>query len=99
MCYVRRMSEPTRTIPLRELRNDVSEVLRQVGDEGARIRVTVRGRPVADVVPVRAPSRTFVPWTVIERIRVDAPLDGSFRGDVRELLPDTAEDLEDPWTA
>ena len=93
------MSEPTRTIPLRELRNDVSEVLRQVGDEGARIRVTVRGRPVADVVPVQAPVRTFVPWTVVEQIRREAPLDETFRRDVRELMPDTAEDLEDPWTA
>lgn len=93
------MSEPDRTIPLRELRNDVSEVLRQVDEDRARIRVTVRGRPVADVVPVQAPVRAFVPWSVIEQIRREAPLDETFRRDVRALMPDTSEDLEDPWTA
>jgi prevent-host-death family protein len=91
------MSEPDRTIPLRELRNDVSEVLRQVEDEGATIRVTVRGRPVADVVPVQGPARTFVPWDVIQRIRREAPLDQAFRRDVRELMPDTTDDVEDAW--
>jgi prevent-host-death family protein len=42
-----------REIPQRELRNSVSDVLRQV-EAGASLRVTVRGRPVADLVPVAA---------------------------------------------
>jgi prevent-host-death family protein len=38
------------TIPQKELRNDVSEVLRRV-DAGETFRVTVAGRPVAEIGP------------------------------------------------
>jgi prevent-host-death family protein len=44
-------------IPQRELRNNVAGVLRDV-EAGGAFRVTVRGRPVADLVPTGAP-RTF----------------------------------------
>lgn len=86
------MSEPERTIPLRELRNDVSRVLREVR-EGARYRVTVDGEPVADLVPIEPQRRTFVPWATIERIVREAPLDPGFMADVR----DEDDVLEDPW--
>ncbi|MGZ5213636.1 MAG: type II toxin-antitoxin system Phd/YefM family antitoxin, partial [Actinomycetota bacterium] len=46
------MSEPDRTIPQRELRNHIGKVLREVEEESRTIRVTVDGRPVADLVPV-----------------------------------------------
>lgn len=39
-----------REIGVRELKTHLSNVLHQV-DEGEQIRVTVRGRPVADIVP------------------------------------------------
>lgn len=39
-----------REIGVRELRATLSKVLRRV-DKGERFRVTVRGRPVADLVP------------------------------------------------
>lgn len=39
-----------REIGVRELKAGLSNVLRQV-DEGEQIRVTRRGRPVADIVP------------------------------------------------
>ena len=39
-----------RTIPQRELRNNVSEVLR-AAEAGETFTVTVRGRPVARLVP------------------------------------------------
>lgn len=48
-----------RTIPQRELRNDVGRVLREV-EAGETIRVTVRGRPVVDIVPLDARARRFV---------------------------------------
>jgi prevent-host-death family protein len=38
------------SIPLRELRNDASAVLRRV-EAGERLTVTIDGRPVADLVP------------------------------------------------
>lgn len=39
-----------REIGVRELKSRLSSVLHQV-EEGEQIRVTVRGRPVADIVP------------------------------------------------
>ena len=39
-----------REIGVRELKRSLSEALRAVG-RGEQIRVTVRGRPVADIVP------------------------------------------------
>lgn len=85
------MSKVDREIPQRELRNDVSAVLREV-DAGARLRVTVRGRPVADIVPVER-RRTWVPRSELERIRRDAPLDPGFRRDLDEAAGWTIDEL------
>jgi prevent-host-death family protein len=46
-------------IPQRELRNDVSAILRRVA-AGEEFVVTVRGEPVAELRPVHR-RRTFVP--------------------------------------
>ncbi len=46
-CYIRRM----RTISQRELRNDNAKVMREVA-QGASIRVTSRGVPVAVIRPI-----------------------------------------------
>ncbi|MEX2195851.1 MAG: type II toxin-antitoxin system prevent-host-death family antitoxin [Thermoleophilaceae bacterium] len=43
-----------RQVGVRELKNDLSGWLRRV-DRGEQIRVTVRGRPVADLVPAGRP--------------------------------------------
>lgn len=40
------------TIPQRELRNNPGQVLRRV-EAGEELTVTVRGRPVADLIPTR----------------------------------------------
>ena len=42
-----------REVGVRELKQSLSEILRAVG-RGEQIRVTVRGRPVADIVPAGA---------------------------------------------
>ena len=52
-----------RTIPQRELRNDIGRVLREVA-AGGEVTVTVRGEPVADLRPVRDGPRRFVPLAV-----------------------------------
>ena len=77
-------------VPARELRNDVSGVLRRV-EAGERVRVTVSGRPVAELIPL--PSRPWSrPWKEFmqdsEQWRADADLDR----DLRALLPDTTDD-------
>jgi prevent-host-death family protein len=80
-----------REIPQRELRNDISRVLREV-ESGGRVRVTVRGRPVADLVPV-AGRPSFVARSDLERILRDAPLDGGFAVEVESVAGATIDEL------
>lgn len=40
------------------MKASLSKVLREV-EAGERVRVTVRGRPVADLVPAQAPPRRY----------------------------------------
>lgn len=85
------MSSPEREIPQRELRNDVSRILREV-EEGARITVTVRGKPVAALVPVGS-SRRFVSRHEVAEILIQAPLDREFAADLETVLGATIEEL------
>ena len=78
-------------ITQRELRNRVSEVLRQV-EGGASLTVTVRGRPAAELVPVTR-SRRFVSRATMERIVREAPLDRDFANDVDSVLDETIDRL------
>ncbi|MGH2554741.1 MAG: type II toxin-antitoxin system Phd/YefM family antitoxin [Actinomycetota bacterium] len=41
-----------REVGVRELKQSLSHILRAVG-RGERVRVTLRGRPIADIVPAR----------------------------------------------
>ena len=66
-----------KTIPQRELRNRVSKVLREV-EAGERMRITVDGRPVADLIPLAGVRRTFVPRDDVEMLLRRAPLDRNF---------------------
>ncbi len=88
MCYTGNM----RTIPQRELRNQIARVLRQV-EAGERLRVTVDGRPVADLVPVGDTRRSFVSREEVDRILADAPLDPAFASDVAAATGATIEEL------
>ncbi|MDQ3784306.1 MAG: type II toxin-antitoxin system prevent-host-death family antitoxin [Actinomycetota bacterium] len=85
-------SEPDiREIPQRELRNDISRILREVA-QGKSVRVTVKGRPVADLVPV-SEGRRLVPRAEVERLLREAPLDEGFKRDVDAVLGATIEEL------
>ena len=53
------------TIPQKELRNQVSEVLRRV-EAGETLTVTVAGREVAEISPVR--KRRWVSGSALDRI-------------------------------
>ena len=79
------------TIPQKELRNDVGAVLRRA-EAGEELTITVSGRPVAQLGPVRARS-----WVAASRL-----------ADLWALPddPQLAKDLEgfegslgDPWPA
>jgi prevent-host-death family protein len=78
-------------IPQRELRNDVSAVLRRVM-AGEQLRVTVAGRDAADLVPVEeAPS-----WTAGSRAReliAAAQADAGLADELDQAFPDRTDQL------
>lgn len=80
-----------KTIPQRELRNRISRVLREV-EAGERMRITVDGRPVADLIPVGGVRRTFVPRDDIIVLLRRAPLDRNFERDL-EVVRATVDEL------
>ena len=77
-------------IPARELRNDVSGVLRRV-EAGERLTVTVSGRPVADLAP-RPDRSSTMSWSRFVATVVGARADAGLAGDLRTLLPETTDD-------
>jgi prevent-host-death family protein len=81
-----------RVIAQRELRNDVSRVLREVA-AGERFRITVAGRPVADIVPLEGQRRTFVTREEVTAILERAPLDSAFLEDVDAAMGTTVDEL------
>jgi prevent-host-death family protein len=79
-------------VPQRELRNDTAGVLRRV-EAGERVRITVHGRPVAELVPTGR-ARQFAPFD-----RVVAGLRGLMAADDRlhEELREADTGPEDPF--
>lgn len=82
-----------RTIPQRELRNNISAVLR-AAEAGETFTVTVRGRAVARVVPPGDPERPRidVDRETIRRI-VAAPIDEHLAAE----LDANEAPVDDPW--
>ena len=78
-------------IPARELRNDVSAVLRRV-EAGERLRVTVSGRPVAELVPLPKRPRS-IPWDVFIQGSEHWRADHGLTKGLADLLPGTTDDL------
>lgn len=78
-------------VALRELRNHTSEVLHRV-EAGEELTVTVSGRPVARLVPLPR-RRSYLTLAEIVPNRADAGL----LDELREMLPETTDDMEDPW--
>jgi prevent-host-death family protein len=79
------------TIPQKELRNQVGEVLRRA-EAGEQFTITVSGRPVAELGPVRARQ-----WVSSAQL-VDlwgTPPDPTLDRDLQAL----GGELTDPWAA
>ncbi|MGI8938028.1 MAG: type II toxin-antitoxin system Phd/YefM family antitoxin [Iamia sp.] len=77
----------------RELRNNTAEVLRRV-EAGEDITITVRGRPVAQVVPLRPPRRHWVSTEELLEKLDRIPYDPAFAEDLDRLCGDTTDDLD-----
>jgi prevent-host-death family protein len=86
-----------RTIPQRELRNHIGEVLREA-EAGTEFTITVRGRPVARLGPPREPDRPRinVPGAALRAKLAETPVDTEFAADVKRLRELEAA-VEDPW--
>jgi prevent-host-death family protein len=80
-----------REVPQRELRNRTADVLREV-EAGTTIRITVNGRPVADLTPIRRRAR-FVGADALDRLYA-LPTDPSWLDDLADLR---ADEPDDPW--
>ena len=78
-------------IPVRELRNNVSQVLRRV-EAGERLRVTVSGRPVAALVPLSDRPQEM-PWQQFLRSLTNARADAALADELRALLPDRTDEM------
>jgi prevent-host-death family protein len=81
-------------VPARDLRNDVSRVLRRV-EAGERLRVTVNGRPVAELVPLPARPRTMA-WDTLMEGSEDWRADAKLARELAALVPDTTDDSAVP---
>jgi prevent-host-death family protein len=77
------------TIPQKELRNNVGEVLRRA-QSGEQITITVSGRPVAQLGPIRA--RQWVESADLQELW-DLPPDKTLARDLQAF----GSDLRDPW--
>lgn len=80
------------TIPSRELRNRTAEVLRQI-EAGALLTVTVNGRPVAELSPLRSHRRPSMRRTEIAAVLRSHQADPGLRDDLAALAGDSTEDL------
>ncbi len=82
------------TIPQRELRNNVSDVLRRA-EEGEHFTITVDGRPVAELGPRRS-GRPAPPALLTEILR-DTPVDADWTEELGRMRAEDRASARDPW--
>jgi prevent-host-death family protein len=81
-------------VPQRELRNNTAELLRRV-EKGERLRITVHGHPVADLVPI-ARRRRFVPFEeIVEELTGLLDPDDDWYAEIKAMRD--ADEPRDPW--
>jgi prevent-host-death family protein len=87
----------SRTIPQRELRNNIAEVLRDA-EAGTEFTITVRGRPVARLGPADHlhMRRLDVDRDTFSAIIADTPVDHAFATDIARARSEE-EPVGDPW--
>jgi prevent-host-death family protein len=76
----------------RELRNGTGALLKRV-QAGEEVVITVNGRPVAQLVPIRPARRRWIPWgELVERLRTKQA-DPGLREDLKWISEGTTDDL------
>lgn len=86
--YLCRMAE----IAARELRNRTADVLRRV-EAGEQVTITSRGRPVAELNPVRTAWRRPIARAELTRRLDRSQADSGLREDLAVLAGKTTDDL------
>ncbi len=79
-------------IAARELRNRTADVLRRV-EAGEQVTITSRGRPVAELIPVRSVRRRPIARAELARRLGLTQADSGLREDLAVLAGDTTGDL------
>ncbi len=79
-------------VSVRELRNDTGRVVDAVG-AGETVTLTVRGEPVADIVPHHRRTK-WLPGGWLREQLADRAADAGLRDDLRELAGGTLDELE-----
>lgn len=79
-------------IAARELRNNTADVLRRV-EAGEQVTITSRGRPVAELTPVRAVRRSPIAREELVRRLGRAQADSGLRDDLAVLAGESTDDL------
>lgn len=81
-------------ISRRELRNNVSEILRRA-EEGERFKIAVDGRPVAELAPI-ARRRDAADADDLARVFADSRIDDGWPGELARTREQDREDPRDP---
>jgi prevent-host-death family protein len=77
----------------RELRNNTAGLLRRV-EAGESVVITLRGKPVADLVPHAASRRRrFLTPSEVMAIRRSSEADPTFWADIQKMRSETTDDL------
>lgn len=80
------------TVASRDLRNHTAEVLRQVAD-GTPVTITVNGRPVAEIRPVRTARSQFFTKSDLQAL-LRSQADPRLADDLELLVGETTDDLD-----
>jgi prevent-host-death family protein len=83
------------TIPQRELRNNVSDVLRRA-ESGEHFTITVDGRAVAELGPVARPRR-LARAPRLGEVLADTPVDAGWTAELEHARDEDREAARDPW--
>jgi prevent-host-death family protein len=79
-------------VAVRELRNNTAGVLERV-QRGEEVTITVRGRPVATLVPIEGRRRRPLPTSELLRRLKTSQADPGLRDDLARLAGETTDDL------
>lgn len=90
-CYTCRMAD----VASRDLRNDTAGILRRV-QAGEDMTITVKGRPVAALTPVRPQRRRWLTRAEFLARLPRAQADPTLRDELAVLAGDTTDDLGPP---